>query len=126
MNSYSNYEEARRLMAQGQYEQAAALFEQNAKANPHFKELELWGECLMHLQRLSEAIVPLAAATTLNKGVRAPSLLAEVFYRRGEMQDAHHMAQLALSRDPNNRKALDIKKRTGAASRYVIAGCVET
>jgi tetratricopeptide (TPR) repeat protein len=110
------YEQARELMNQGQFEEAANLFEKNVKANPHFKELELLGECFMRLGRLSEAIVPLAAATTLNRGVRAPSLLAEVFYLLGGMHDANQMAELALSRDPNNRKALEVKQLVAKAS----------
>lgn len=102
-------------MRQGQYEEAVRLFERNVKLNPHFKELELLGECLLHSGRLREAIVPLAAATTLNAGVRAPSLLAEIFYRLGEMDDANQMAELALSRDPKNRKALEVKERVAEA-----------
>lgn len=111
MNSYERYEKARKLMAQGHFEEATKLFEQNIKANPHFKDLELLGECLMRLGRHVEAIVPLAAATTLNKGVKAPSLLAQAYYFLGEMHDANQMAGLALSRDPNNRTVLEVKKR---------------
>ena len=110
------YERARELMKQGQFEEAANLFEKNVKANPHFKELELLGECFLHLGRLPEAIVPLAAAATLNKGVRAPSLLAEVFYLLGKMHDAAEMAEIALSRDSTNRKALAVKQQVAQAS----------
>ena len=116
MNPYEQYEEARVLINQGQYEEAAALLEQNIKANPHFKELDLLGECFIHLGRLLEAIVPLAAATTLNNGVRAPSLLAEVFLLLGEMHDADQMTELALSRDPKNRKSLQVKEQVAKAS----------
>ncbi len=115
MNSYEHYQEARRLMDQGLYEKAITLFEQNIKSEPHFKELELLGECLMRLERLVEAIIPLAAATTLNQGVRAPSLLAEVFYSLGKTHEANAMAELALRRDPNNRRALQVKRQLGDA-----------
>ena len=103
-------------MDEGKYEEAATMFEQSVRADPHFKALELLGECLMLLNQLAEAIVPLAAATTLNKGVRAPSLLAEVYFKLGEMDEAKEIAELALIRDPNNRKALEISKQTSQAN----------
>ena len=112
INSSEFYQAARKLMDEEKYEEAATMFEQSVRADPHFKALELLGECLMRLNKLAEAIVPLAAATTLNKGVRAPSLLAEIYFKLGEMDKAKTIAALALSRDPNNRKALEIKERT--------------
>ena len=77
------YEQARRLMADGSFEQAVELFHQSAVESPHFKTYELLGECYMRLKRLTEAIPFLAAATILNRGVRAPSLLAEVWLALG-------------------------------------------
>lgn len=102
------YEDARAAMGQGDLEGAVRGFRDSAEAWPHFKTLELLGECLMKLNRLREAIVPLAAATTLNQGVRAPALLAEAFLHLGELSDAKAAAQLALSRAPNNRMALQV------------------
>lgn len=99
------YLKARRMMDAGKLEDAIGLFEQSISYYPHFKSLELLGECFSRLNRLPEAIVPLAAATTLNKGVRAPSLLAEVFLELKEYRQARKMAEEALSRDPNNRTA---------------------
>lgn len=119
MNPNENYEAARKLMNEGKYEEAVAMFEHDVKADPHFKDLELLGECLMRLDKLVEAIVPLAAATTLNKSVRAPSLLAEVYSRLGETNDAKAIAELALSRDPNNRKALKIIKKTSQTHNHL-------
>jgi tetratricopeptide (TPR) repeat protein len=116
MSTMSPYEQARELMNQGQLEEAASLFEKNIEERPHFKELELLGECFMLLGRLSQAIVPLAAATTLNRGVRAPSLLAEVLYLLGDMYAADQIAELALSRDPKNHKALEIRQLIAKAS----------
>ncbi len=75
------------------------------KLKPHFKDLELLGECLMQLGKLVDAIVPLAAATALNKGV-TPALLAEAYYFLHEMHDAGEMAEVTLSRDVSNKKAL--------------------
>lgn len=110
MVSITLYEQARQAMGQGALEEAIALFEQSVTDNPHFKALELRGECLIKLGRAREAIVPLAAATTLNKGVRAPALLAQVFLELMEYHDALDIAELALSRHAGNRIALQVKK----------------
>src|SRR5258706_4717636 len=77
------YEQARRLMEDGSYQQAVELFHQSAAESPHFKTYELLGECYMRLKQLTEAIPFLAAATTLNPGGRAPSLLAEAWIALG-------------------------------------------
>lgn len=103
------YDQARGLMDQGRLEEAVLLFEESNKSFPHFKTLELLGECNFRLGKLSEAIVPLAAATTLNRGVRAPSLLAEVFLKLGEFHNAEEITAIALSRDATNRRALRVK-----------------
>lgn len=92
-------------MDEGEFEDAVLLFQQSISQYPHFKALELLGECFYRLNRLSAAIVPLAAATALNNGVRAPSLLAEVFLNLEQYQEAKYMAEMALSRDANNRRA---------------------
>lgn len=99
------YQKARRMMDDNKLEDAVLLFERSILHYPHFKSLELLGECFSRLDRLSEAVVPLAAATTLNKGVRAPSLLAEVFIKLKDYHQARAIAEVALGRDPNNRAA---------------------
>ena len=104
------YRQALELMEKNQLEQAVPLFQQSIALSPHFKTLELLGECFIRLNRLPEAVVPLAAATTLNQGVRAPSLLADVFLKLEDYDSANEIAELALSRDPNNRIALNAKK----------------
>jgi hypothetical protein len=63
----------------------------------------------MKEKRFTEAVVPLSAATSLNKGVRAPSLLSEVFYKLADFDNAKRFVAIALKRDPNNRTALKIK-----------------
>ena len=57
---------------------------------------------------------PLAAATTLNRGVRAPSLLAEAFLRNQKFYDAEDFAKLALQRDPRNKRARDVLEKLEA------------
>jgi tetratricopeptide (TPR) repeat protein len=104
------YEEARRLMDEQDFEQAAALFQQAAVESPHFKTYELLGECYMKLERFTEAIPWLAAATTLNRGVRAPSLLAEVWLALGSPSEALEAAEVALAHDPKNKSALRVRE----------------
>src|SRR4028119_1434570 len=104
------YQKARLKMSEGNFDDAVFLFQQSIQLSPHFKTLELLGECFIHLNRWQEAIVPLAAATSLNKSVRAPSLLAEVFLKLEDYPSAEEMAEIALCRDTNNRKALEVRR----------------
>lgn len=104
------------MMDEGSLDEAVALFQQSIVSWPHFKSLELLGECFMRLDRLHEAIVPLAAAASLNRGVRAPSLLAEVFLRLEDYPAAREMVEVALSRDPLNRKAQEVKRAVAEAA----------
>jgi tetratricopeptide (TPR) repeat protein len=103
------YNQARQLMDDGAFEQAAALFNQAAVESPHYKTYELLGECYLRTNRLTEAIPFLAAAATLNRGVRAPSLLAEAWLALGRHRDAVEAADLTLTRDPKNKIALRVR-----------------
>lgn len=114
-NQTFSFEEARRLydegrtrMDSGDTDLAIDVLAKSVEAYPHFKALELLGECLVSSGRIREAIVPLAAATTLNNGVRAASLLAKALADVGEVERSKDIANLALSRDPNNRLARSI------------------
>lgn len=111
------YEEARARMERGDLESAVEAFQESIRLGPHFKSLELLGECYMRLHRCREAVVPLAAATALNRQARAPSLLAEVFMTLGDFHAAEEMAEQALSRAPTNRKALRVRKSIADRSR---------
>lgn len=64
-----------------------------------------------------KAVVTLAGATTLNKQVRASSLLAEAFLALGQQNEAYEIAALALQRDPANNKALAVAAATEVAYR---------
>jgi tetratricopeptide (TPR) repeat protein len=111
---YELYKKGRLLVRTGDYEEAISLFRRSAEMEPHFKTFELLGECLLALNRNSEAVGPLAAATTLNRGVRAPSLLAEAFLRNQKFDDAEDFAKLALQRDPRNKRARDVLEKLEA------------
>ena len=105
-------------MSAKDYAAAARLLEKSAELQPHFKTLELLGECRVHLGLLREAVLPLAAATALNEQARAPSLLAVVLSQLGETEDATRMARVALARSPTNRTALDVLRKLEHASEH--------
>jgi tetratricopeptide (TPR) repeat protein len=105
------YEHARTLMDKGALEQAAVLFQQAAIESPHFKTYELLGECYLRMGRFAEAIPFLAAASFLNNGVKASSLLAEAWLALGRHSDAGAAVEIALSRDPKNKLALKVREQ---------------
>jgi tetratricopeptide (TPR) repeat protein len=104
------YNQARVLMTEKKLDEAAEMFQQSISLAPHFKSLELLGECFILLNRIKEAVVPLAAAVTLNRGVRAAALLAEVFLKLEDYGKAKDLAETALRRDANNKTALNVMK----------------
>jgi tetratricopeptide (TPR) repeat protein len=104
------FDEARRLMEGGAFGEAADLLHQAAIESAHFKTYELLGECYMRMGRLTEAVPYLAAATTLNRGLRAPSLLAQTWLALGQRDEALTAADIALLRDPRNKVALRVKE----------------
>jgi hypothetical protein len=110
-----NYESGRALLDAGDLSGAIVQLEASADAFPHFKTLELLGEAWLRSGNPGRAVVPLAAATTLNLQVRAPSLLAEALLELGDEREAHRIARLALDRDPNNKKARKVFESTEAA-----------
>ena len=99
------YNNARVLMDENRWSEAAECLERSSEITPHHKTLELLGECRLNLQQYLIAVVPLATSTTLNAGVRAPALLSQALLLAGWTQDAKRAAELALQRDPNNRMA---------------------
>jgi len=107
---YELYKKGRLLMKTGDYEEAILFFRRSAEMEPHFKTFELLGESRLTLNRISESVGPLAAATTVNRGVRAPSLLAEAFLRNQKFDDAEDFAKIALQRDPGNKRTRDVLK----------------
>lgn len=111
------YQRGRERLDAGDLDGAIACFEQSANANPHFKTLELLGEALLRKGEPRRAVVPLAAATTLNRQSRAPSLLAEALLTLGERLQAYEIAQVALRRDPNNKTAKAVAVDTEAEYR---------
>jgi tetratricopeptide (TPR) repeat protein len=110
MNADDLYHQGREAMEAGALEEAIERFRLSVAEWPHFKTLELLGECLLRLEQPREAIVPLAAATALNPQGRAPALLARAFLALGSYRDAFDQAEEALRRAPGNRQALEVRQ----------------
>ncbi len=109
------YDSGRLFLERAQLDEGIHDFEESAALLPHFKTLELLGEAWLKKGMPLRAVVPLAAATSLNDQVRAPSLLAEALLALGEELEAHRMAKVALGRDANNRRAKAVFDATVAA-----------
>jgi len=92
-------------MSSGEFEGAVAAFRESVAVYPHFKCLELLGECLLELNRPLEAIVPLAAAARLNRQDRAPAFLALALLRAGEVERAADIAEEVSAQAPGNHVA---------------------
>lgn len=112
-DAHDLYVRGREKMAAGDMPGAIALLDESAGLWPHFKTLEVLGECLLAVGQSSRSAVALAAATALNEQSRAPGLLAEALARIGDNELAEKMAHVALSRGPGNRTALAVLERIG-------------
>lgn len=106
--SFQEYAEGRDFLAAGDLDAAIERLSASAVRSPHHKTYELLGEAYAKKEKYPDSILYLSAATTLNSGVRAPSLLAEVLLKVGRVEDARKIAELALSRDPSNKKAKSV------------------
>jgi tetratricopeptide (TPR) repeat protein len=113
--AHSLYLAGKASLASGDLDDAIKQLDASITEDPHFKTLELLGDAWLRKGEPKKAIIPLAAATTLNAQVRAPSLLAEALLALGNELDAHRMAELALDREPNNKKARSVLEITNAA-----------
>lgn len=100
------------LLKSGDHAGAAEALEESSALVPHFKTLELLGEAYLLSGAPRRAVVPLAAATTLNAGVRAPSLLAQALHALGDDLRAHEVARLALGRHGDDRRAQAVYEAT--------------
>jgi len=109
------FEAGRAALQANDVDAAIGHLEESIAQSPHFKALELLGEAWLKKGEPRRALVPLAAATTLNAQVRAPSLLAEALLALGNSLEACRIAQLALGRDSSNKKAHAVAEATKAA-----------
>lgn len=104
------YQRAREAMDRKELEEAIALFRCSAELCPHFKTLELLGECLLELRNTSESIIFLAAAAGLgNRAYRAFFLLARALSLHGEISSAIEKLDLAIELQPSFRAAIELR-----------------
>lgn len=101
------YQRARQLFDQGHIREALPLFAEAARAAPHHKSYELLGECLLREGRPAEAVLPLAAACTLNRGARPRVLLARASLQIGSVDKARSWLTEALDHHPGYGPAVD-------------------
>lgn len=99
------FQQGRVCMVSGEFQAAVQVFTDSIGVYPHFKALELLGECLLAIGEPIQAVVPLAAATALNDQVRAPSLLSQALLAIGDYERAARVATAVLARSPGNRVA---------------------
>jgi tetratricopeptide (TPR) repeat protein len=108
--SSETYRAGREAMERADYARAIALFEQSIAASPHFKALELLGECLLKTQEPLAAVVPLAASAGLStNGFRATYLLAEAYLELGDRDKALGYVDRALQMKPDFKRASQLK-----------------
>lgn len=96
----------------GELSAAAKTLQRAVELDPQPKALELLGDLWMKLNQPERAIIPLAAAVTLDPKGGAASALAYVFMRLRREREAHAMATLALARRPGDRQALEVLEAT--------------
>jgi len=106
--SFELYEEGKKAFDKGQFESAVKLFKESNECYPHFKTLELWGEAEIQQCNFKNAITPLAAAISLNSGIRALSLLASTFLALKDKGNSEKFALLTLEKAPNNKLAKNV------------------
>lgn len=103
---------AQQQIAAGDLAAAAKTLQRAVDLDPHPLALELLGDLWMRLNQPERAIIPLAAAVTLDQNGKAATTLAHVFMRLRREREAHAMATLALSRRPGDRGALEVLEAT--------------
>ena len=106
-----DYKAGRGKMEAGSISSAIVLFERSVTAFPHFKTLELLGECRLLLGQPLAAVVPLAAAVGLGTNeFRATYLLAKALSEIGLKREALKHVERALAMNPNFASAKKFKK----------------
>lgn len=91
---------------------AAKTLQRAVELDPHPFALEMLGGVWVKLNQPERAIIPLAAAATLDTKGSAPSALAQVFLRLRREKEAHAMATIALERNPGDRQAKEVLEAT--------------
>jgi tetratricopeptide (TPR) repeat protein len=96
----------------GDLQAAAKTLQRAVDLDPRPGPLERLGEMWLKLNQPERAIIPLAAAVTLDQRGGAASTLAHAFMRLRREREAHAMALIALARRPGDRQALEVLEAT--------------
>lgn len=103
------YHEGRKLILSKDFEAAIERLKKSSELIPHFKTLELLGECFLEQKNYSQAIIYLAAAAGLgNKSFRSYFLLAKALLEFDEVDKATEKLNEALRLNPNYREAKNL------------------
>jgi tetratricopeptide (TPR) repeat protein len=114
--SFETYSAGRVAMDSADFGRAIELFEESIRLSPHFKTLELLGECRLRNHQPLEAIQPLAAAVGLGTNAfRATYLLAKAFLAIGDKKAALKYVGRALQMNPHFKSARELKESLSEA-----------
>lgn len=109
--AHSLYQEGRLAMDKRDFTKAIKSFELSSQLSPHFKTLELLGECLLNINKPNEAILALAASIGLgSKPFRARYLLGRALIQIDEKSDAAYQLNEAITLKPDYKTARDLLK----------------
>lgn len=100
------------MAERGEYSAASKTLLRAVELDPQPAALQLLGDIWMKLNQPERAIIPLAAAVTLDPNGSAPAALAFVFLRLRRETEARNMAKIALERRPGDRQALEVLEAT--------------
>ncbi len=103
---------AQQQAEKGELAAAVKTLQRAVDLDPHPVALEMLGSLWMQLNQPERAIIPLAAAVTLDVQGGAAAALAHAFMRLRREHEAHAMAMLALERRPGDRSALEVLEAT--------------
>lgn len=110
--SLSLYNEGREFMLAEDFDSAIEKFKKSSDLLPHFKTLELLGECFLKQRNYSQAIIYFAAAAGLgNKAFRSYFLLAKALIEFDDVDQAVEKLNEALVLNPNYKEAKNLLSR---------------
>jgi tetratricopeptide (TPR) repeat protein len=105
------YQKGRAAMESGELRGAVEHFRASIRHHPHFKALELLGECLLKQGNAAEAVIYLSSAAGLgNRASRALFLLAQALLQIGDRDAAVSKLRQALSANSDYRAARELLK----------------
>jgi len=101
---------------------AAVFLHCSNELYPHFKALELLGECLLELPgSTSEAIITLSAAVGLgNNASTSLFLLARGLLSQGRLQDALEKLDLAIAMQPHFKAAVGLRNELQRGDKHTL------